>query len=97
MLLIAMNPTRGLDVGTSHLVQERLLDWKARGGAVLLISEDLDELLQFSEGLIVMYRGQIAGRFDRPEFDAYRICALMTGVVDPPDRSPVAAARIGGN
>jgi simple sugar transport system ATP-binding protein len=50
-----------------------------RGGGVLLVSEDLDELLRVSDRLLVMYRGRIVGQLGRAEFDAYRIGSLMAG------------------
>ena len=78
-VLIAMNPTRGLDIRTSQFVHQQLLELRAGGNAVLLVSEDLDELLRLTDRLVVMYRGRIAGQFSKPEFDAYRIGALMAG------------------
>jgi ABC-type uncharacterized transport system ATPase subunit len=78
-VMVAMNPTRGLDVRATVLVRERLLGFAERGGAVLLLSEDLDELLQSCDRLLVMYRGAIVSDVARAEFDAYRIGALMAG------------------
>lgn len=78
-VLVAMNPTRGLDVGTTEFVHRRLLELRDRGGAVLLVSEDLEELMRLSDSIAVLYRGRIIGRFERGEFDAYRIGALMAG------------------
>jgi simple sugar transport system ATP-binding protein len=78
-VMVAMNPTRGLDVRATVLVRERLLGFAERGGAVLLLSEDLDELLQSCDRLLVMYRGAIVSDVARADFDAYRIGALMAG------------------
>jgi simple sugar transport system ATP-binding protein len=78
-VMIATNPTRGLDVRATDFVRRRLLDFVKGGGGVLLISEDLDELLQVCDRIVVMYRGRIVGDLPRPEFDPYRIGALMTG------------------
>ncbi len=78
-LLVALNPTRGLDIGTTQQVQRRLAELRDGGGAVLLVSEDLDELMQLSTRITVMYRGRLVGEFERSAFDAYRIGALMTG------------------
>ena len=78
-VLVAMNPARGLDIGTTQFVHRRLLDLRDRGRAVLLMSEDLDELMRLSDRIVVMYRGRITGRFAREDFDAYRIGALMAG------------------
>jgi simple sugar transport system ATP-binding protein len=55
---------------------------------VLLISEDLDELLQLCDRIVVMYRGQIVGDLGRAEFDPYRLGALMTGTRDDRRQAP---------
>ena len=78
-VLLAMNPTRGLDLGTTAFVHRRLFELREAGGGVLLISEDLDELLRLSDRILVTYRGRIAGELGRAEFDAYRIGSLMAG------------------
>lgn len=79
-MLVAMNPTRGVDLGTTSFVHARLAELADQGNGILLISEDLDELVRLSDRLVVMYRGEIVGQFVRPEFDVYRIGSLMTGV-----------------
>ncbi|PWU24214.1 MAG: heme ABC transporter ATP-binding protein [Candidatus Rokuibacteriota bacterium] len=58
-VLVAAQPTHGLDVGAADYVQRCLLDVRERGGAVVLVSNDLDELLKLSDSLIVLYRGRI--------------------------------------
>ncbi|HIQ06748.1 MAG TPA: ABC transporter ATP-binding protein, partial [Anaerolineae bacterium] len=60
-LLVAVHPTRGLDVGATESVQRILLEQRAQGTAILLISEDLDELLVLSDRIAVMYEGKIMG------------------------------------
>jgi general nucleoside transport system ATP-binding protein len=77
--LLAMNPTRGLDVRATAFVRRRLLEFAGQGGGVLLISEDLDELLQLCNRIVVMYRGTTMAEVPRPDFDGYRIGALMAG------------------
>ncbi len=77
--LVATNPTRGLDVRATAFVRARLLDFARGEGGVLLISEDLDELLQVCDRIIVMYRGAIMADVARAAFDRYRIGALMAG------------------
>jgi len=84
-VLIAMSPTRGLDVRATEFVRGRLLALARSGGAVLLISEDLDELLQLCDRLLVMFRGAMVGDFPRAEVDPYRVGALMAGAA--PDRA----------
>ena len=59
-LLLADQPTRGLDVGAVAFVHARLLDARRRGAAIVLISEDLDELLRLSDRVAVMHRGQLS-------------------------------------
>jgi simple sugar transport system ATP-binding protein len=77
--LVATNPTRGLDVRATAFVRGRLLAFARAGGGVLLISEDLDELLQLCDRIVVMYRGAVMADVPRAAFDAYRIGALMAG------------------
>lgn len=79
-LLIAHNPTRGLDVPSTEFVYSKLLELKERGAAILLVSEDLDELLLLCDRIAVIYRGGIAGVLRREEFDRYEIGRLMSGV-----------------
>jgi simple sugar transport system ATP-binding protein len=79
--LLAMNPTRGLDVRATEFVRRRLLEFARAGGAVLLVSEDLDELLQLCDQMLVVYRGRVVADLARPDFDPYRIGALMAGTV----------------
>lgn len=78
-VLVAMNPTRGLDVATAAFVHSRLQQLRATGRGVLLISEDLDELMALCDRLLVLYQGRLAGECRRGDYDAYRIGALMAG------------------
>jgi len=79
-LLIAHNPTRGLDVPSTEFVYEKFLELRDRGAGTLLISEDLDELFLLCDRIAVLYRGRIAGTLSRGEFDRYRIGRLMGGM-----------------
>jgi len=65
-IIVAHSPTRGLDVRACAAVQERLLAARDRGAAVVLISEDLDEVLSISDRIGVMTRGRIVAEFDAP-------------------------------
>jgi general nucleoside transport system ATP-binding protein len=56
-VLVAVNPTRGLDAGSSRFVQEKLLARRAAGGAVLLISAELDEVLALADRVVALVRG----------------------------------------
>jgi simple sugar transport system ATP-binding protein len=77
--LLAMNPTRGLDVRATDFVRRRLLEFARAGGGVILVSEDLDELLQVCNRMLVISRGAIVADLPRAAFDPYRIGALMAG------------------
>ncbi len=77
--ILAYNPTRGIDVGAAALVQSRLLEARNGGAAILLISFDLDEVFALADRIYVMYRGAIAGRFDRAGVDRAVIGRLMAG------------------
>jgi simple sugar transport system ATP-binding protein len=79
-VLIAVQPTRGLDVGAIEGVHQMLLDMRARGAGVLLISEELEELLALADRILVMYEGRIAASFDAPTRDDVEAIGLhMTG------------------
>jgi simple sugar transport system ATP-binding protein len=76
-LLIAMQPTRGLDVGAIEGVQRLLLEQRKAGVAILLISEELEEIFSLSDRILVIYEGEIVG--DGVEADAAQVGLLMTG------------------
>ncbi len=79
--IVAVTPTRGLDVGATEAVHQRLISERDRGAAVLLISEDLDELLSLSDRILVMYEGQIVGELPPDEDRIDEIGLLMAGGV----------------
>ncbi len=78
-VVIAAQPTRGIDVGATEYVHQKLVEQKQRGAAILLISEDLDEILVLCDRIFVMYKGAIVGEFSADEIDMNRISLLMTG------------------
>jgi simple sugar transport system ATP-binding protein len=78
-LLIAVHPTQGLDVGATEEVRRVLMDHRNNGSAVLLISEDLDEILILSDRIAVMYSGRIVGEFDAGAAKRGDIGLLMGG------------------
>ncbi|SMG41741.1 ABC transporter ATP-binding protein [Dethiosulfovibrio salsuginis] len=79
-VLIAMNPTWGLDVAATRFVREQLLEEREKGAAIFLISEDLDELMSLSDRIAVMYRGKIMGLVEDPNtFGIERIGMMMAG------------------
>lgn len=65
-LLIAAQPTRGLDVGAIEFIHRKLIEQRDRGKAVLLMSLELDEILNLSDRIVVMYEGEIIGTIDDP-------------------------------
>jgi simple sugar transport system ATP-binding protein len=78
-LLIAHNPTQGLDLPSIEFVYQRLLTEKARGMATLLLSENLDELFLLCNRIAVLYRGAITAMLDRSQFNAYTLGQYMSG------------------
>jgi len=78
-LIIASYITRGLDAQSARAAQRALLQARARGAAVLLISEDLEEIFLLSDRLVVLYGGRIVGRFRPEETGAVAVGRLMTG------------------
>jgi len=76
-LIVAAYPCRGLDVASTRRTQELLLEQRASGCGVLLISEDLDELLELSDRLAVLHAGRLAGIVDPAGADRYDIGRLM--------------------
>jgi len=78
-LLVAVQPTRGLDVGAIETVHQLLLDRRAAGAAILLISEELDELFAVADRIDVMYEGRIVGSFPPDPELVNEIGLRMTG------------------
>ncbi len=78
-LMIAHNPTRGLDIPSMDFVYQKLNEHASTGAATLLLSEDLDELLLISHRIAVMYRGKVVGILPREKFEKYEIGRLMSG------------------
>lgn len=79
-LLVACQPTRGLDIRSTATVWSQLLDVRSRGAAVLLISEDLDELLTLADRIHVLCAGKVSSAFFQGEVDRARLGLAMTGV-----------------
>ncbi len=80
-VIIVAQPTRGLDVGATEYVHNKLLEQRERGAAILLISEDLDEILALADRIAVIYEGQIMGLLPTAEADIERLGLLMAGVM----------------
>lgn len=78
-VLILRSPTRGLDVGATEAVRNQILAEGTKGTAVLLISEDLDELMALADRLLVIYEGEIVGEMPTEEATSERLGLLMAG------------------
>ena len=78
-LLVAVQPTRGLDVGAIEYVHKTLIGERDKGKAILLISLELDEVMNLSDTIDVIYGGQIVGSFKQGEVDEKTIGLLMAG------------------
>lgn len=79
-VIIAAQPTRGLDIGATEYVREQLLVERRKGAAVLLISEDLDEILSLSDRIAVIYEGQVMDIVSRADATPENLGLLMAGV-----------------
>ncbi|MDJ0780575.1 MAG: ABC transporter ATP-binding protein [Desulfosarcinaceae bacterium] len=78
-LLIAAQPTRGVDVGSIEFIHKRLIEARDGGTAVLVISADLEEVLSLSDRIAVIYEGEIVGELAPEEATEERLGLLMTG------------------
>ena len=78
-LVVASYPARGLDIATTRRTQELLLEQRSAGAGVLMVSEDLDELLELSDRIVVLHAGEIAGVVTPSDVDRYQIGRLMLG------------------
>ncbi|MFW6136247.1 MAG: ABC transporter ATP-binding protein [Chloroflexota bacterium] len=81
-VLVAAQPTRGLDVGATQYVHQRLLDQRQAGKGILLISEDLDEILQLADRVAVIYEGRIMDTLPADQATPEQLGLLMAGVGD---------------
>jgi general nucleoside transport system ATP-binding protein len=79
-VLIASQPTRGLDVGAMEYVHQRILEERERGAGVLLISEDLDEIFALSDRMVVLFEGEVIGEAMVEEASREQIGLWMSGV-----------------
>ncbi len=106
-VLVAAYPTRGLDIGATEAVRRILLDERAKGAAILLISEDLDEIFAISDRVTVIYEGRIVGNIPAAQAQREEIGLLMAGhttgegaapalaPAPAPDSTPASGAQVG--
>ena len=78
-LLIASQPTRGIDIGSIEFIRKSINEYKSRGKGILLVSAELEEVMSLSDRIIVMYEGGIAGILNAEEATEENVGFLMTG------------------
>jgi simple sugar transport system ATP-binding protein len=78
-LIVAVYPARGLDIGASDAVHRLIVEEKEKGAAILLISEDLDEVLKLSDRIGVLYEGRLSRVIDREEANLEQLGLWMMG------------------
>ena len=76
---MAAQPTRGVDIGAAEYIHRRLIGERSSGNAILVISEDLDEVLALSDRVAVMFEGRIVAVMDVAEASIEEIGLLMAG------------------
>tara|TARA_B100000700_G_C15022393_1_gene846410 strand:+ start:794 stop:2290 length:1497 start_codon:yes stop_codon:yes gene_type:complete len=81
-VIIAAQPTRGLDVSAVEALHELIINQRNKGSAIMLISEDLDELFKLSDRLIVIYEGRIIKEFDIDDANTNNVGLAMAGVIE---------------
>ena len=79
-VLIACQPTRGVDIGSIEFIHKQILKFRDEGNAVILVSSELSEILSLSDNIIVMYKGRISGRVCQNEVTTASIGLLMAGI-----------------
>ena len=82
-ILLASQPTRGLDVGATEYVHKLLLELRDKGIGVLLVSEDLEEILTLSDSIAVMFRGEIVGTLSAESATSEQLGLMMAGIKQP--------------
>lgn len=81
-LLVAAHPTYGLDVGATEFIRMRLLERRKNGGAILLVSEDLEEIYELADRLAVIFAGRLMGIVNPAEVDTSDVGLMMAGSLD---------------
>jgi simple sugar transport system ATP-binding protein len=92
-VLVVHNPTSGLDMATARFARNKIQEASSRGSAILLISDDLDELLELSDEILVLHAGRIAGHYTRENATIEEIGAVMAGLAP---NSPKTSVHEGG-
>ena len=71
-----------MDVGATEQIRQRLLDQREKGSAILLVSEDLEEVFELSDRIAVMYEGEFLAVMDRVDANVERVGLLMAGIME---------------
>lgn len=87
-VIIAAYPTRGLDIGATENVRNILVDERSNGTAILLISEDLDEIFALSDRIAVLYEGEVAGVVPGEQADRDAVGLMMAGETPEAETAP---------
>lgn len=94
-LLVAMHPNRGLDIGSTKYIQSKIVEARDSGTAVLFVSGDLDEVMELSDRIAIMYDGQIMAVLPRHEASIEKLGLLMTGIgVEDTERPEVETGEL---
>jgi ABC-type uncharacterized transport system ATPase subunit len=91
-MLVASQPTRGLDVGSIEYIHKRIVEKRDEGAGVLLVSPELDEIMELSDRIAVMYRGEIVAVVESEEASKEQIGLLMAGVA-PEEAKPEPSTK----
>jgi ABC-type uncharacterized transport system ATPase subunit len=91
-VLLVSQPTRGVDVGAAEYIHQRLMDQRKAGTAILIVSEDLDEVMSLSDRILVMYEGEVIGEVDPRASSREAVGLMMAGVRAEPGEGPGGAA-----
>jgi simple sugar transport system ATP-binding protein len=78
-VIVAEQPTAGLDVKATESVHQRLAELRSKGVGIILVSADLDEIIKLSDRIIVMYNGKFVGEFTHDELDIPKLARMMIG------------------
>ena len=81
-LLVAVHPSRGLDIGATKYIQSQIMGQRDRGTAVLMVSTELDELIELSDRIMVMFEGKIMGIIDQKDASRETLGPLMAGLTE---------------
>ena len=79
-VLLASQPTRGVDIGASEYIHQRLIEQRSESTAILMVSEDLDEVFALSDRIAVIYEGEILGVVDAAATTRQAVGLMMAGV-----------------